>query len=137
TDRVFAKELFKRLFQPGLSFFIDRVEKFENCCYDFATSSSIIGRGRASASAWTRLMGCCDREIRICHASQVEESFNTRSWNEAEECLYDVVDGEGGADASFGPNQEFAISLPHAVLRHERWESVLQAVRKRLLNRSG
>src|SRR5436853_5996583 len=71
------------------------------------------------------------------YAERAERSFHERFWNKTGGYLYDVVDGEGGDDASFRPNQVFAISLPHPVLRRERWEPVLRAVREKLLTPVG
>ncbi len=51
--------------------------------------------------------------------------------------LFDVVDGEGGDDPAFRPNQIFALSLPNPVLDRERWPPVLDAVRERLLTPVG
>jgi predicted glycogen debranching enzyme len=70
-------------------------------------------------------------------AARVRASFNERFWIEEDGYLYDVVDGEGGKDASFRPNQIFAISLDHPVLEEARWASVAQAVRERLLTPVG
>ena len=50
------------------------------------------------------------------HAERARESFNERYWNEARGCLFDVIDGPDGDDASIRPNQVFAISLPHPIL---------------------
>jgi predicted glycogen debranching enzyme len=87
---------------------------------------------------WTRAAGRREDADRLAgYAALAERSFNQRFWNEAGGCLYDVVDGEGGDDASFRPNQVFAISLPHPVLRRERWEPVLRAVKERLLTPVG
>jgi glycogen debranching enzyme len=68
---------------------------------------------------------------------RTRESFNRRFWNEAAGCLYDVVDGEHGDDASCRPNQVFAISLPHAVLDQSRWQPTLDVVRAKLLTPFG
>ncbi len=70
-------------------------------------------------------------------ARRTRESFNRRFWNEATGCLYDVVDGEHGDDASCRPNQVFAISLPHPVLDEKRWQSTLDTVRAKLLTPFG
>ncbi len=70
-------------------------------------------------------------------AARVYESFNRRFWYAPGGYLYDVIDGENGDDAACRPNQVFAISLPHAVLRPDRWESVLSVVRDRLLTPVG
>src|SRR5690606_28293201 len=71
------------------------------------------------------------------HAEQVRRAFNRRFWFEEEGYLYDVVDGEGGDDASFRPNQLFAISVRHPVLEEARWASVVDAVERRLLTPVG
>lgn len=70
-------------------------------------------------------------------ADQTFESFNHRFWNAESDCLFDVVDGEEGDDPACRPNQIFAISLPHAVLRHDRWDAVMQTVQERLLTPFG
>ncbi len=71
------------------------------------------------------------------HADRARDSFNRRFWNKPGGYLYDVVDGEDGDDASFRPNQIFAISLDHPVLDPARWEPVVTAVRERLLTPVG
>jgi glycogen debranching enzyme len=70
-------------------------------------------------------------------ARRTRESFNRRFWNETAGCLYDVVDGEHGDDASCRPNQVLAISLPHAVLDEQRWQRTLDVVRAKLLTPFG
>jgi predicted glycogen debranching enzyme len=69
---------------------------------------------------------------------RVLESFNGRFWNEQNQCLFDVVDAEGGGDdPAVRPNQLFSISLPHPVLDERRWKPVLRAVTDRLLTPVG
>jgi predicted glycogen debranching enzyme len=71
-------------------------------------------------------------------AERVYGSFNKRFWNPATGCLLDVVDGENGRDdPAIRPNQVFAISLRHPVLLRERWEPVLEVVRRELLTPVG
>lgn len=71
-------------------------------------------------------------------ASHAKESFNRRFWCEEGGYLYDVVDGEdGNDDASFRPNQIFAISLEHPILARERWEPIITKVKERLLTPVG
>jgi predicted glycogen debranching enzyme len=71
-------------------------------------------------------------------AERVYGSFNKRFWNPATHCLFDVVDGEDGRDdPALRPNQVFAISLRHPVLRRERWEAVLEVVHRDLLTPVG
>ncbi|MGH9341867.1 MAG: amylo-alpha-1,6-glucosidase [Acidobacteriota bacterium] len=71
------------------------------------------------------------------HADRAYESFNRRFWYEEGGYLYDIVDGEAGNDSSLRPNQIFAISLPHPVLDHSRWEPVIETVRRELLTPVG
>ncbi|MHA7630006.1 amylo-alpha-1,6-glucosidase [Corallococcus sp. M7] len=71
-------------------------------------------------------------------AEKAQGSFNQRFWNEAGGCLYDVVDGEDGReDASVRPNQVFAISLKHPVLKRDKWARVLEVVRRELVTPVG
>lgn len=64
-------------------------------------------------------------------------SFNSKFWNAARNCLFDVVEGEGGSDVRLRPNQLFAISLDHPVLDEARWPAVLETVRAELLTAVG
>jgi len=74
----------------------------------------------------------------ICeHAERARRSFNQRFWCAEQGYLYDVVDGEQGNDAACRPNQLFAISLEHPILERERWQPVLDIVRKKLLTPVG
>ncbi|HEV7225551.1 MAG TPA: amylo-alpha-1,6-glucosidase [Pirellulales bacterium] len=70
-------------------------------------------------------------------AERVRISFNDRFWYAQGDYLYDVLDGEGGADAAMRPNQILSISLPHAVLDQNRWHAVLEQVVNRLLTPMG
>ncbi len=63
-------------------------------------------------------------------------SFNGAFWNEAEECLFDVVEN-GDRDGSIRPNQIFAVSLPHSMLDAERSAKVLAKVETELLTPVG
>ncbi len=63
-------------------------------------------------------------------------SFNGSFWNEAEECLYDVVEN-GNRDASIRPNQIFAVSLPHSMLDADKSAKVLAKVESELLTPVG
>ena len=63
-------------------------------------------------------------------------SFNGAFWNEAEECLFDVVEN-GERDPSVRPNQIFAVSLPHSMLDAERSAKVLAKVESELLTPVG
>jgi predicted glycogen debranching enzyme len=70
-------------------------------------------------------------------AETVRRSFNERFWYAEGGHLYDVIDGEGGDDAACRPNQVIAIALRHPVLEPDRWESVLDIVRRRLVTPVG
>ena len=48
-----------------------------------------------------------------------------------------MVDGEGGNDTAFRPNQIFAISLRHPVLDEARWPRIVREVESRLLTPVG
>ncbi|HEU4617560.1 MAG TPA: amylo-alpha-1,6-glucosidase, partial [Gammaproteobacteria bacterium] len=89
-------------------------------------------------AGWLRAAGRDDEaETWDRRATEARASFNRRFWNEREDCLYDVVDGEQGDDASIRPNQVIAISLDHPVLDASRWHSVLDVVRAQLLTPLG
>lgn len=87
-------------------------------------------------SAWAQQLGQ-DPSRYGDLARRTYDSFNRRFWNEKEGCLFDVVDGERGDDPAIRPNQIFAVSLPHAVLRPDRWKPVLERVRQELLTPFG
>lgn len=89
-------------------------------------------------AGWLRDSGD-DTAARRCEesAQRARESFNARFWNAKRGCLFDVVDGENGDDASIRPNQVFAISLPHPVLDEKRWAPVMDVVEKTLLTPVG
>ncbi len=76
-------------------------------------------------------------------ANQARTSFNRRYWNDELGQLYDVIDGEseGGLndfkDTACRPNQIFALSLRHSVLDEDKWETVLDTVRRELLTPYG
>ncbi|HSQ04385.1 MAG TPA: amylo-alpha-1,6-glucosidase, partial [Burkholderiales bacterium] len=70
-------------------------------------------------------------------AQQTCQSFNARFWYAQGGYLYDVVDGEQGDDPACRPNQLLAISLAHPVLGPERWRSVVDTARERLLTPVG
>ena len=65
------------------------------------------------------------------------KSFRARFWYEQGGYLYDVVDGEGGDDASLRPNQIYAVAFPGELLDEKRAELVVQAVEERLLTPVG
>jgi predicted glycogen debranching enzyme len=62
--------------------------------------------------------------------------FESAFWNDAEQCLYDVI-SEGAKDASVRPNQIFAVSLPHTMLSPEKAQRTVEKVRDELLTPVG
>jgi predicted glycogen debranching enzyme len=92
---------------------------------------------------WADARGDADAADYRSRADRVERSFNDRFWFAQGGHLYDVVDTEGGGtdgrgnDARCRPNQIFAVSLPHPVLRRERWDAVVRTVKERLLTPVG
>jgi predicted glycogen debranching enzyme len=69
-------------------------------------------------------------------AAIAQWSFNRLFWNEKLGCLYDVVNG-GPPDPSIRPNQIFAVSLPHSMLRQDRARRVAEKVEEHLLTPVG
>ncbi|MGR9115661.1 MAG: amylo-alpha-1,6-glucosidase [Gammaproteobacteria bacterium] len=77
-------------------------------------------------------------------ALQVKNSFQ-RFFNEAQDSLYDVIDGPEGElksdgkryDARLRPNQLFAVSLPHSPLRERQQKAVVDLCARELLTSFG
>ena len=65
------------------------------------------------------------------------KSFRARFWYEQGGYLYDVVDGEGGDDASLRPNQIYAVAFPGELLDAKQAKWVVQVVEERLLTPVG
>lgn len=68
-------------------------------------------------------------------AGKANASFNGQFWNEDDDCLYDVVDGD--KDPSIRPNQIFAVSLPNTMLDEVRARAVVDKVQSELLTTVG
>ena len=64
-------------------------------------------------------------------ANQVKESFNAKFWDSANQCLFDVVDGDE-PDDHIRPNQVYAVSLPFSLLPEEQEKAVVALVEKEL-----
>ncbi len=69
-------------------------------------------------------------------AGTASKSFNEQFWNEADECLFDVIDGEK-KDPAIRPNQIFAVSLPYTMLTMDRARKVVDKVESELLTPLG
>jgi predicted glycogen debranching enzyme len=88
-------------------------------------------------AGWLRDAGNPEAADIAGHAEMARQSFNRRFWHDKGGYLYDVVDGENGDDASFRPNQIFAISLTHPVLDRKHWAKIVDAVEGKLLTPFG
>ena len=64
-------------------------------------------------------------------AEQVKTSFCEKFWNEADNCLYDVVSDEEN-DASIRPNQIYAVALPYSMLDKTKAKAVVDVVKDKL-----
>ncbi len=62
---------------------------------------------------------------------------SARFWNNQTHFCFDVLDGPEGNDATFRPNQIFAISLTERLLSPERARAVVDACEQRLLTPRG
>ncbi|MEP6902877.1 MAG: amylo-alpha-1,6-glucosidase [Actinomycetota bacterium] len=69
-------------------------------------------------------------------AEMAKQSFNAVFWNDAEDCLFDVVIN-GKRDGSVRPNQIFAVSLPHSMLSIGQAQKVVEKVEAELLTPVG
>lgn len=69
-------------------------------------------------------------------ANLARGSFNSNFWNEAEECLFDVVSPEW-SDGKIRPNQIFAVSLHHSMLTKDKARRVVDKVTDLLLTPYG
>lgn len=69
-------------------------------------------------------------------AKIAKKSFGEKFWNEAEDCLFDVIEGET-EDFSVRPNQIFAVSLPNTMLSIGQAKKVVQKVEDELLTPVG
>jgi predicted glycogen debranching enzyme len=77
-----------------------------------------------------------DRKRYDAMADLAKLSFNAVFWNEAEQCLFDVVEN-GNRDGSVRPNQIFAVSLPYSMLDEKRSLKIVQKVEAELLTPFG
>jgi predicted glycogen debranching enzyme len=91
------------------------------------------------AAEWLETEGDTGRANQLSAvASEVYARFNAKFWSPELGYCYDIVDKEGGGnDSSLRPNQVLSISLPHAVLAEDKWQTVLSIVRKQLVTPFG
>jgi len=77
-----------------------------------------------------------DRQRYEAMAETARQSFNAVFWNDAEDCLFDVVIN-GKRDGSVRPNQIFAASLPYSMLSIGQAQKVVEKVEAELLTPVG
>lgn len=70
------------------------------------------------------------------YAQSIAHNFQ-KFWLPDEGYLYDVIEGPEGHDASFRPNQLFAISLPHSPLSTDQQQSVVRLCAQKLYSGMG
>ncbi len=70
-------------------------------------------------------------------AKKVKSSFRRVFWNEEQQCLFDVIAGDGKIDDSFRPNQIFAVYLPFSLLEHPQEKQIVDQVFARLYTSYG
>lgn len=68
---------------------------------------------------------------------QALSSFRAKFWNGAGGCLYDVIGGPEGNDASIRPNQLYALSLCDDLVTKAQAQQILQVVTEHLLTPVG
>jgi glycogen debranching enzyme len=71
------------------------------------------------------------------YANHCKHNFQRLFWNPARECLYDVIDGPEGNDASLRVNQLLALSLPHTLLEPTYRQRVFETITKQLVTTYG
>lgn len=76
-------------------------------------------------------------ETYLTMANQTSVSFNEKFWNPKMACLFDVLESNGGLDASMRPNQMFAVSLDYTMLDMEKSKKVVNAVSRDLVTPFG
>ena len=107
-----------------------------------------IGKPVEINALWLNALDVCARLADRLNDSQqgfFETQLKTASagfqrfWNAGRNCLYDVIDVDGGtaADASIRPNQIFAVSLPYCVLTHEQMGGIVDICARELLTSHG
>jgi predicted glycogen debranching enzyme len=76
------------------------------------------------------------RERYSAMASNACASFNSKFWNQAAGCLYDVV-SDDALDGSIRPNQILALSLTNSMVSRDRAVTILGIVERELLTSRG
>jgi predicted glycogen debranching enzyme len=100
-----------------------------------------IGKPVEIQALWLNALGCQKNPRWRELFERGLASFRARFWNAEASCLYDVVDVDhrpGVVDASFRPNQIFAVGgLPIALFEGAQARSIVNAVEERLWTRRG
>lgn len=86
---------------------------------------------------WAQQLGHVDDAHAYRKISSVLHwTFNHLFWNEAADCLYDVVNGDR-SDPSIRPNQIFAVSMHHPLVTGDHAKGVVAVVERELLTPYG
>ena len=81
-----------------------------------------------------------EREIEEKYASSAEkarQSFDELFWNDAKNCLFDVIEEDGMPNGQLRPNQIFAVSLHYSMLNIEKARKIVETVENNLLTPVG
>ena len=89
----------------------------------------------------SRILAGCNRQQEaddyIRQAALTKKNFVHKFWYEAGGYCYDVIEPGGKPDASFRPNQLFAVSLPFPLLEIGKASSMLKLITKELYTPAG
>ncbi len=90
-----------------------------------------------SMAVWAGRLGDFAAQAEYSEAARrARDSFRTKFWNPARDCLYDVLAPEGPV-AKLRPNQIFAVSLPYDLLEPPQQQAVVRIVERELLTPVG
>jgi predicted glycogen debranching enzyme len=95
-----------------------------NALFVLAELENLLGDERGATELQRRFRGA-------------KRTFRSRFWNPNQKCLYDLVDGPAGDDASIRPNQVFALSLVTPLLSTARSRQVLSVIESKLVTPYG
>jgi predicted glycogen debranching enzyme len=91
----------------------------------------------ATLADFAVMLGARDDAAHFESALQRTRAGFERFWNGTRGFLFDVLDGPGGSDATFRPNQLFAVSLNECALSGERQRAVVGACARELVTTYG
>src|SRR3984957_14634860 len=86
------------------------------------------------AAEWAELLGH-QTDFRA-EAQRAQDSSQGKFWNENQNCLFDVLAPEEPVE-KIRPNQIFAVSFPHALLKAAQRQAIVRVVERELLTEVG